>query len=199
MWRVYRRTRKDEDYANYKEALNLATNEIRKSKRIFEKKFTGNIKNYSKSFYAYVRSKQKLRDKVRLLENNSGNIISDEFLMAEVLNEYFSSVFITEDISTLPVPFTKFEGSKSEHLGQLIVTPEMIAKKIKKMKDNKSPGVDGIPPKLLKEIVEQISTPPAKLFNLSIEEGIVPSEWKEANITPLYKNGSRNKPENYRP
>ena len=63
------------------------------------------------------------------------------------------------------------------------------------MKDNKSPGVDGIPPKLLK----QISTPLAKLFNLSLEEGIVPSEWKEANITPLFKKGSRNKPENYRP
>ena len=38
MWRVYRRTRKDEDSANYKEALNLATTEIRKSKRTFEKK-----------------------------------------------------------------------------------------------------------------------------------------------------------------
>ena len=73
----------------------------------------------------------------------------------------------------------------------------MIANKIKKMKDNKS--VDGIPPKLLKEIVEQISTPLAKCFNLSLKEGIVPSEWKEANITPLFKMGSRNKPENYRP
>ena len=119
--------------------------------------------------------------------------------MAEVLNEYFSSVFTTEDISSLLVPFTKFEGSKSEHLGQLFVTPEMIAKKIKKMKDNKSPGVDGIPPKLLNEIVEQISTPLAKLFNLALEEGIVPSEWKGANITPLFKKGSRKKPENYRP
>ena len=119
--------------------------------------------------------------------------------MAEVLNEYFSSVFTTEDISTLPVPFTKFEGNKSKYLGQLFVTPERIAKKIKKMKDNKSPGVDGIPPKLLKEIVEQISTPLAKLFNLSLEEGIVPSEWKEANITPLFKKGLRNMPENHRP
>ena len=54
-------------------------------------------------------------------------------------------------------------------------------------------------PKLLKEIVDQISTPLAKLFNLSLEEGIVPSEWKEANITLLFKKGSRNKPENYRP
>ena len=77
--------------------------------------------------------------------------------MAEVLTEYFSSVFTTEDISSLPGPFTKFEGSKSEHLGQLFATLEMIAKKIMMMKDNKSPGVDGIPPKLLKEIVEQIN------------------------------------------
>ena len=166
---TYRRTRKDEDYANYKEALNLATTEIRKSKRTFEKKLAGNIKNYSKSFYAYVRSKQKVRDKVGPLQNNRGNIISDGFQMAEVLNEYFSSVFTTEDISSLPVPFT-FEGNTSEHLGQLFVIPEMIANKIKKMKDNKSPGVDGIPPKLLKEIVEQISTPLANLFNLKKKE-----------------------------
>ena len=110
-----------------------------------------------------------------------------------------SAKFFTEDINSLPVPFTKFEGNKSEQLGQLFVTPEMIAKKIKKMKDNKSPGVDGIPPKLLKEIVEQISTPLAKVLNLSLEEGIVPSKWKEANITPLFKKGSRNKPENCRP
>ena len=83
--------------------------------------------------------------------------------------------------------------------GTLFVTPEIIAKKIKKMKDNKSPGVDGIPQKLLKEIVEQISTPLAKLFNLSLEQGIVLSEWKEANITTLFKKESRNKPDNYRP
>ena len=76
----------------------------------------------------------------------------------------------------------------------------MIAHKIKTMKDNNhNNGVDGIPPKLLKEIVEQISTPLAKLFNSLLEEGIVPSEWKEANITPPFKKGSRNKPENYRP
>ena len=66
----------------------------------------------------------------------------------------------------------------------------MIAKTIKKVLNNKSPGVDGIPPQQLKEIGEQISTPLAKLFILSLEEGIVPSEWKEANVTPLFEKGS---------
>ena len=93
MWMVYMRTRKDEDNANYKEALNLGITEIRKFKRTFEKKLAGNIKNYSKIFYVYVRSKQKVQDKVGPLENNMGNIISDGFQMVEVLNEYLSSVF----------------------------------------------------------------------------------------------------------
>ena len=62
----------------------------------------------------------------------------------------------------------------------------MIAMKIRDMKNNKSPGVNGIPPKLLLEIVEQISIPLAIVFNVSLEEGIVPLEWKEANIIPYY-------------
>ena len=41
---------------------------------------------------------------------------------------------------------------------------------IKAMQDNKSPGVDGIPPKLLMETVEQISIPLARVFNLSKRE-----------------------------
>ena len=59
--------------------------------------------------------------------------------------------------------------------------------------------MDGISPKLLKETVEQISTPLANEFNMSLQEGIVPLEWKEANIIHLFKNDSRNKSVNYRP
>ncbi len=84
-------------------------------------------------------------------------------------------------------------------MGQLVVTPEVVASKINKMKENMSPGVDGISPKIVKESVEQISTPLSHLFNMSLQEGIVPLEWKEANIIPLFKKGSRNKSVNYRP
>ena len=52
---------------------------------------------------------------------------------------------------------------------------------------------------VLKETVEQMCMPLAHVFNLSLQEGIVPLEWKEANIIPLFKKGSRNKSVNYRP
>ena len=64
--------------------------------------------------------------------------------MAEDLNIYFSSVSNKNDIS---------------YQFQLIVTPETVGKKIKEMNNKKSPGVDGIPQKLLMETVEQISIP----------------------------------------
>ena len=92
MWRVYKHTGKDQDYEVYKEALNAATKEVRKSKRNFELKLAQNIKSDSKSFYAYVRSKQNVRDKVGPLEDNAGDIITEGILMAEELNMHFSSV-----------------------------------------------------------------------------------------------------------
>ena len=76
MWRVYKHTGTDKDYDAYKEALNAATNEVRKSKRNVEHKLAQTIKSDSKSFYAYVRSKQNVRDKVGPLEDNAGNIIT---------------------------------------------------------------------------------------------------------------------------
>ena len=88
--------------------------------------------------------------------------------MAEDLNGYFSSIFTRQDISSLTVPDAKFQEAKSDYLWQLVVTPEMVAKKIKAMKDNKLPGVDEIPPKLLMETVEQISIPLTRVFNLYI-------------------------------
>ena len=37
------------------------------------------------------------------------------------------------------------------------------------------------------------------LFKKCLEEGYVPEVWKEANVVPLYKKGSKKEPLNYRP
>ena len=78
-------------------------------------------------------------------------------------------MFTRENISSVPLADAKFQEAKSNYLGQLIVTPEMAAKKIKTMKDNKSPEkkikamkdnkspvVGGIPPQLLMETVDTL-------------------------------------------
>ena len=47
--------------------------------------------------------------------------------MAEELNMHFSSVFTREDTRLIPVPYTKFNGSEGEILGQLVLFPEAEA------------------------------------------------------------------------
>ena len=66
------------------------------------------MKNVNKIFYAYVRRKQNVQDKVGPLEDSARYIISQGFLMAEDLNGYFSSIFTSEDISSLPIPDATF-------------------------------------------------------------------------------------------
>ena len=48
-------------------------------------------------------------------------------------------------------------------------------------------------------IAEEISvTTTGNSINLSIQEGIVPLEWKISNVVPIFKNGNLCEPENYR-
>ena len=60
-------------------------------------------------------------------------------------------MFTREDISSLPIPDAKFQVAKTDYSGQLIVTPKMVPKKIKAIKEHKSPEV-----RLLMESVEKI-------------------------------------------
>jgi len=48
-------------------------------------------------------------------------------------------------------------------------------------------------------IKEDISYPLFLLFCKSLDEDAVPNDWKESNVSPVYKKGDRSHSENYRP
>jgi len=54
-------------------------------------------------------------------------------------------------------------------------------------------------PRLLIEIKDLISYPLYILFRKSLDESVVPEDWKEAIVTPIFKQRSHNRAENYRP
>ena len=198
LWKACKRTGKVEDYTKYKDALKETTNEIRESKRNFERKLAANIKQDNKSFFAYIISKQKVKYVVRPLKDSEGLVITKGIEMSDALNIYFSSVFTLEDKNNLP-GHEPLLADNVECLTNMLITPAMIVTKIKKLKDNKSPEIDGMTPKLLKEIAEEISVPLAIMFNLSLREGTFPHKWTHANLVPILKKGHRCKAENYRP
>ena len=92
-----------------------------------------------------------------------------------------------------------FQGTESEQLLKIEITEEKIRTKLAASKTDKSPGIDEIHPKLLKELSDKIAKPLAMLFQNSLEKGVVPADWRNANVTSLFKKGNRSECQNYRP
>ena len=63
----------------------------------------------------------------------------------------------------------------------------------------KASGPDKVPPYILKELADQMAPIYQILFQASIDQGIVPKDWKKAHITPIFKKGDPLQASNYRP
>lgn len=115
---------------------------------------------------------------------------------AEALNEFFSSVFTDENLDNIPEEEESFTGT---NLISFEISPEAVLKKLNELNPGKSPGPDGWHPVFLKSIADLIAEPLAILFQKSLNEGILPSQWLKACITAIYKKGDKGLPGNYRP
>ena len=62
-----------------------------------------------------------------------------------------------------------------------------------------APGHDELSAKVIKPVIDSLSSPLTYIINLSLNEGIFPSELKIAQIIPLYKNDDPMQFNNYRP
>ena len=70
---------------------------------------------------------------------------------------------------------------------------------MKNLKPHKASGPDNIPAQLLKSTSDELAPALTLIFQASLEQGEIPSDWKEAYISPIFKKGDRSKPSNYHP
>ena len=110
-------------------------------------------------------------------------------------SEFFTSVFTREPDGSWYLP----EPIKAGHKLELEITKESVLKILNKLKISKSPGPDALHPRILFEIRDEICEPLSIIFNTSLRTGVVPQDWKSANITAIYKKGSKKIAGNYRP
>ena len=75
----------------------------------------------------------------------------------------------------------------------------MFGKMLFPYESKKSTGLDNLPSRMLKMAAGVLAPSLAFLFNQSISSGIVPTEWKLARVTPIFKKGKRQDVNNYRP
>ena len=196
LWKKFCLSGEAEDYTNYCRIRNQVKTESRKAKKAMERKIAKESMTNPKGFWKYVKSKLGKSQGMGDLRDENGEQISDNIGKADLLNNFFSSTFTTEDLNSIPSGeqkcFTSF-------VSDIEISESEVKKLLQNLDPAKSPGVDNIHPRILKEAAENLSFPLTHLFNLSLKTGEIPEEWKSANITPLHKKGQKDDPKNYRP
>ena len=99
----------------------------------------------------------------------------------------------------MPDPRLLFEGDAGDFVNEVDLSNTAVSEKLMKLNPEKSPGVDHIYPVVLKRLALVISVPLSVIFCESFVTGIVPKEWKLANVTAIFKKGLKNQVGNYRP
>ena len=156
-----------------------------------------------KKLWSFIKSKKTEETGVSPLKVN-GKLVLSPIEKAEALNCQFKSAF------SPPAEYTaeEFEdrtgipSTPPPHaptIDPIVVTETGVKKLLLNLKPNKAPGPDEIHPRVLKELANELTPALTALFNSSLSTGIVPSDWRTAKVTPVFKKGERYKTENYRP
>ena len=183
-WEKYRKHKRLTQKATRAAHLNYINNILEES---FNNKDT-------KPFWHYIKSKKQDNIGVSPLKHQ-GTLHANSKDKAELLNTQFQSVFTREDDSTTPM----MSGPSFPSILDIDITTQGVRKLLQNLKINKASGPDGIPNRILKETAQQIAPALTAIFQYSLNHGVVPDDWCEANVAPVYKKGSRHQAVNYRP
>ena len=171
----------------------------------------------------FLSEKTKSREKITLIENE--NLVSDDAEVANCLNNFFSNIAknleipkydVEDDLHlnmnsrpTLKAVF-KYKNHPSiisirrfrhqvSNFNFSCIDKNTVLKEIRGLSTTKASQDNDLPVKILKENADYFAEFICIQFNDSVNSSKFPSSFKCANITPIFKNESRNHKTNYRP
>ena len=156
---------------------------------------TASLKTNPKKFWSFVKARIGNRSVASCIEYE-GQRAYTPLDKANLFNSFFHSVYIkASEASNFQNP-----NQLTEHvIGDLSCSVEEVTKLLQSIDVNKASGPDNIPPRVLKECAMELALPLTIFFNFTLSRGNIPTDWKVANVVPIFKSGKNNLADNYRP
>ena len=141
----------------------------------------------NKRLFTYLKHAKKDSAGVGTLKQNGHTLIEPKD-KANALNHQFESVFtqeepIGDDLRGVPQQYPEAED--------ITVIPNGVTKLLKALDPNKAAGPDQISPRALKETADVLGPILTTIYNKSFETGELPQDWREADVVPVYKKGTK--------
>ncbi|GAB0204075.1 cAMP-dependent protein kinase inhibitor alpha [Grus japonensis] len=112
----------------------------------------------------------------RLRENEIVDLVTQDMGKAEVLNEFFASVFTSKCLSHT---VTEDKGRDWENEELPTVGEDQVRDHLRNLKMHKSMGPDEIHLWVLRELVNEVAKPLSIVFEKSWQSSEVPTDWKK--------------------
>ena len=142
-----------------------------------------------------MSSKRRDRTGIPALKQ-AGNLVHDSRLKAQLLLHQFKSVFSHQ---TFTPPEGSCSSSKSRKIHDLHISVAGVEKLLSNLDINKAVGPDLIPNIVLKECATDLAPGLTAIYRLSLNSGTLPSDWRDALVSPVFKKGDIHQACNYRP
>lgn len=184
------------DHLTYQLLRERANGIEQASYKTYIEKLESSIGNCPKLFWSFIKSKRTNTNFPSSMSYD-GNISDNGQGISELFASYFHSTFLASSSSgSCSNPMS---GDYNCDINSIEVDLSMVRKQLKSLDLSKSAGPDAIPAIFIVNCANELTKPVSLLFKRSLSEGVVPTIWKSAFISPIHKKGAKDKVENYRP
>lgn len=183
----------------YERVRRRANDCLRREKRRYLREKLASIEvnraaNNGRDMYRTIKRMRGMMQQAVTIRDDEGNLLSNPKDALEQWRKYFDGLLNVQppNLTEEPAVYQTAEPLVDEP------TREEVEKAIKMLKNNKAPGIDGLPAELIKQGGERMLTELHNLITNIWRRECIPDEWRESIITPVFKKGDRSDCNNYR-
>ena len=198
-YKLARRSNNPYHLRRYKTISNLVRNQTRMDHAEHLNQITLNLSQDQRPFWRWLNNTQGQRFQIPNI-HHAGIVLSTPSEKASVFNQFFTSIFTSENTSNLSELRRDLQKSWChDSVADITISRDDVYDLLSKLDVSKSCGPDEVPARLLREGACWLADPLTRLYNISLCQGRLPSDWTSANVTPVFKKGSKHLASNYRP